>query len=155
MDNDEIVQQSVENFDDFSICQTSNIAIDNLDDELFVEEARIQSGKRYDNGYDIDGKQGGIYNENNPPPGKVCGGFLKGNFGIIWKDVEFHSCNVISQSNISKTENENEIENEVGYCVHCGYSLYHYSDQKCSKVGNPKHPVWKGSPPPSYADING
>ena len=71
---------------DIAICQVSNVDIQNENDKIFYQKATQEAEARRKSGYDINGKPGGQYDENNPPPGKVCGGFLKGNIGIIWKD---------------------------------------------------------------------
>lgn len=145
MENEEVVQQMTEDFSDFPIDCMSNNVIDGPDTELFVKNAKLESENRYRSGFDANGKPGGEYNENYPPPGKTCGGFLKGNVGIIWKDAKLDSAAIL---------NTTVAEDKVGFCAQCGYSLYHYSDQECRRIGKPRHPVWKGSPPPSFSDVN-
>mmetsp|Transcript_18026 Transcript_18026/g.30166 ORF Transcript_18026/g.30166 Transcript_18026/m.30166 type:complete len:139 (-) Transcript_18026:3456-3872(-) len=134
-----------ESLSDIPICQMSNIGIDNEDDLIFYQEAVAESEKRRRGGYDINGKPSGNYDENNPPPGKVCGGFLKGNVGIIWKDAPTASWSS------SSTDTDSD---KPGYCSRCGYSLYHYADQDCRAANAPRHPVWEGVPPPSFAEAN-
>lgn len=200
----------------FEIFQTdcSNIGFEdgNFEHNTFVQHAVDSGEMRKKNGFDINGKAGGVFDENNPPPGKFAAGFLKGNVGIIWKEkteksdghgadaenttkdkegvceqcgysqwgithnAESMECpregpphqkgniplltdNYENRDNDGGTENRAENENEkedkegVGYCERCGYSLYHYADKECPR-GGPRHNVWKGHPPPSFADIN-
>jgi hypothetical protein len=117
----------------------SNIEPDSTNEE-FLQLAHASADARRHIKYDIDGKLGGEYDENNPPPGKRCRGFLKGNVGIIWE-------NAIGDDSNTTTSGR-------GYCPDCGYSLYHYSGKACSRVTGRNHPEWRGSPPPSFADAN-
>jgi hypothetical protein len=136
-------------FTDIPICQTSNIGIFNDEDAVFYQQAIAGAEKRRQGGYDINGKaeEGGEYDENNPPAGKTCGGFLKGNVGIIWKD---------DVSPPPPTLPVSSTTDGPGYCQYCGYSLYHYAEQDCLAANSPtpKHPKWEGSPPPSFAEVN-
>ena len=146
-------------FADIPICQTSNIGIFDDEDAIFYQDAIVEAEKRREGGYDINGKPGGEYDEHNPPAGKTCGGFLKGNVGIIWKDLAPSSTKPkdnTSTSVVPAATSSGSTTEQPGYCPHCGYSLYHYADQDCSKANSPtpRHPKWEGSPPPSFAEAN-
>lgn len=41
----------------------------------------------------------------------------------------------------------------TGYCVDCGYSLFHYNGKICV-ISGIQHPIWTEKPPPSYVEIN-
>mmetsp|Transcript_10700 Transcript_10700/g.21415 ORF Transcript_10700/g.21415 Transcript_10700/m.21415 type:complete len:151 (-) Transcript_10700:46-498(-) len=142
--------------EDIPICQVSNICIDNEEDQIFYQQATTAAENRLESGYDIEGKPGGEYSEINPPLGKKCGGFLKGNVGIIWKDCDKPPGKPSSSSSSSKESSLNMSDsNETpGYCSSCGYSLYHYADQECRGREGSRHPAWEGAPPPSFADAN-
>ena len=43
--------------------------------------------ERIKQGFGDDGKLGGAYTKENPPPGKKFDGYLKGFIGINWADV--------------------------------------------------------------------
>lgn len=94
---------------DFNICQTSNISVENLDDESlsFHQEASARAESRRSGGFDINGKPGGIFNEKNPPAGRMFGGFLKGNIGIIWKDIA-----IVMKNNEGKSSKDTKIHTE-------------------------------------------
>lgn len=132
---------------DIGICQTSNIGIESDGDLMFYEEATLAADKRRERGFDAEGKPGGDYDENNPPEGKICGGFLKGNVGILWKDAKNYKSKSAAKEEVDESDSP-------GYCAHCGYSFYHYADRDCPKSGGPRHPKFKGPPPPSFADAN-
>lgn len=92
---------------DFNISQTSNISVENLDDESlsFHQEALARAESRRSGGFDINGKPGGIFNEKNPPAGRMFGGFL--NIGIIWKDIA-----IVMKNNEGKSSKDTKIHTE-------------------------------------------
>ena len=129
---------------DIEICQMSNTGFDETDAD-FLAQANEAARRRLAEGYNTDGTLGGPYTEDSPPPGKVCGGFLKGNIGVIWKETP---------PEIQRQELEDTSVYKPGYCTKCGYSLYHYAGQTCRAPGEPPHPEWRGSPPPSFSEVN-
>lgn len=50
----------------------------------FAEAAAQGAADRLAQGFAADGSLGGPFSENNPPEGRVFGGYLKGNTGIVW-----------------------------------------------------------------------
>ena len=118
------------------VCQHSNTGYDQ--ESAFMLEAAAGAAQRRRAGYGADGTPGGAYDESNPPPGKVCRGFLKGNVGIVWGDAPDPGCSL----------------SDDGYCDRCGLSLYYYAGKACPRGGN-AHPVWTGPPPPSFCEENG
>ena len=49
------------------------------------DSAHDAAAARVQQGYDASGALGGEFSRENPPPGKVFGGYKKGNIGIVWK----------------------------------------------------------------------